>query len=104
MSEGGRITVCATLDGAEEFSTTVHELAHELLHRGRTGKSRTVRECEAEAVAFAVCHAVGLNVGTASSDYIGMYDGTAATLTESLCAIRDTAARILAGLLPAEVV
>jgi Zn-dependent peptidase ImmA (M78 family) len=38
----------------EEFSTLVHEIAHEMLHRGerRTLTTKQVRETEAEAVAF----------------------------------------------------
>ena len=34
ISEGGKITVLPTLSKAESFSVLVHELAHELLHRG----------------------------------------------------------------------
>jgi hypothetical protein len=54
---------------AEEFSTLVHEIAHEMLHRGdrRTLTTKQVRETEAEAVAFVVCQSVGLQNGTASS-------------------------------------
>ena len=41
---------------AEEFSTLVHEMAHEMLHRGerRTLTTKQVRETEAEAVSFVV--------------------------------------------------
>jgi hypothetical protein len=41
---------------AEEFSTLVHELAHEMLHKAerRTATTKTVRETEAEAIAFVV--------------------------------------------------
>jgi hypothetical protein len=55
---------------AEEFSTPVHEIAHELLHRGerRTLTTKQVRETEAEAVAFVVCQSVGLRTGTATSN------------------------------------
>jgi hypothetical protein len=66
---------------AEEFTTLVHETAHELLHKAerRTMTTATVRETEAEAVAFIVGQAIGLEMGrAASSDYIQMYAGNAA--------------------------
>jgi hypothetical protein len=56
----------------------------------------TVRETEAEAVAFIVGQAVGLEMGNASSDYIQMYAGNAALLAESLEVIQHTSAVILA--------
>ncbi len=97
LSRGGRISLRAGLDPAEAFSVAVHELAHELLHhRGERPESRTVRETEAEAVAFVVCHAVGLDTNTAASDYIQLYQGTTETLAASLDRIQRTAADIIA--------
>ena len=55
----------------------------------------TVRETEAEAVAFIVGQAIGLEMGRASSDYIQMYAGNAALLAESLEVIQRTSAVIL---------
>jgi hypothetical protein len=100
VSRGGRISIRPDLEPAQEFSVMVHELAHELLHRGEDRKtlSKTVRETEAEAVAFVVSQAIGLNVGTSSSDYISLYDGKAETLAQSLDRIQHTAAAIIAGL------
>tara|TARA_E500000318_G_scaffold111440_1_gene130033 strand:+ start:237 stop:1061 length:825 start_codon:yes stop_codon:yes gene_type:complete len=96
VSRGGRISIRAGLEPANEFSVTVHELAHELLHRGdQRPASRTVRETEAEAVAFVVCHAIGLETGSAASDYIQLYDGKAETLAESLDRIQHVAADII---------
>jgi hypothetical protein len=85
---------------AEEFTTLVHETAHELLHKAerRTMTTPTVRETEAEAVAFIVGQSVGLEMGTASSDYIQMYAGNAALLAESLEVIQRTSAVILAAI------
>ena len=58
MSYGGRISLLPGMAAAEEFSTLVHELAHELLHKAerRIATTKTVRETEAEAVAFVVSH------------------------------------------------
>jgi len=100
MSKGGSIVIRKGLEAAEEFSVLVHEYAHEVLHQNRKESlpSRTVRETEAEAVAFVVCQAVGLDTNGASSDYIQLYDGKKATLQESLARIQKTAQKILGSL------
>jgi len=99
VSRGGRISIRPGLAPAEAFSVTVHELAHEMLHRGADRPaSKTVRETEAEAVAFVVCQAIGLNTGTAASDYIQLYEGSTETLAASLDRIQKTAARIIEGM------
>ena len=100
VSYGGRIALLPGQSKAEEFTTLVHETAHELLHKTerRTMTTATVRETEAEAVAFIVGQAIGLEMGTASSDYIQMYAGNAALLTESLEVIQRTSAVILGAL------
>ena len=44
----------------------------------RTATTKTVRENEAEAVAFVVGKTIGLATGRASADYIHLYHGNAA--------------------------
>src|SRR5438105_9336457 len=63
LSQGGKITLLSGMQPAEEFSTLVHEIGHEMLHRGerRTLTTKSLRETEAEAVAFVVCQAIGLD-------------------------------------------
>ncbi len=72
VSYGGKIVLLPGQSKAAEFSTLVHELAHELLHKAerRTSTTKVVRETEAEAIAFVVGKAVGLETGTASADYV----------------------------------
>ena len=100
VSKGGSISLLPGLAPAEEFSTLVHEVAHELLHRDerRAQTSKGVRETEAEAVAFVVCQAIGLDTNTAAADYIKLYNGDAATLSASLQFIQSTATEILSAL------
>jgi len=102
MSYGGRIALLPGQSKAETFSTLVHEAGHELLHKAerRTATTKTVRETEAEAVAFVVGKAVGLVNGSASADYIQLYKGSASLLAESLEVIQHTASVILAALEP----
>jgi hypothetical protein len=97
VSYGGKIALLPGQSKAEEFTTLVHETAHELLHKAerRTFTTATVRETEAEAVAFIVGQAVGLDMGAASSDYIQLYKGNAALLAESLEVVQRTASTIL---------
>ena len=101
MGSGKANRVKPDLEPAEKFAVLVHELAHELLHQ-RTGRkellSRTVRETEAEAVAFVVCRALGLETTTRSADYIQLYRGNTQTLSDSLDMIQKTAATLIAQL------
>jgi hypothetical protein len=100
LSCGGRIVLLPGQGSAEEFSTLVHELAHEMLHKAerRTTTTKTIRETEAEAIAFVVGKAIGFSAGRASADYIHLYHGDAALLTESLEVIQKTSAVILSAL------
>jgi antirestriction protein ArdC len=102
FSSGGRIVVRKDMPPAQEFAVLVHELAHEMLHQGsdRSATTKTTRETEAEAVAYVVSQAIGLDTNTASSDYIQLYRGDAATLAGSLDRIQRTSAAIIAVLLP----
>ena len=84
-SSGGRIQLLKGLAPAEEFVVLVHEFAHELLHRSADRPaSQDARELEAEAVAFVVGDAVGLDVSQASRDYIHLYRGDREALASSL--------------------
>jgi antirestriction protein ArdC len=100
MAGGTTIRILPGQTEPEEFSTLVHELAHLMLKHGerRTATTKTIRETEAEAVAFVVGKAIGLTTSTASASYIQLYHGNAALLMESLEAVQQTAAVILAAL------
>lgn len=99
LSMGGRIVIGSHLSPAEEFATLVHELAHERLHRKPDRpECQTVRETEAEAVAFVVSTAIGLDAINASTDYIRLYRGDAKTLCVSLARVQSTASDILAAM------
>ena len=84
------------IEPAEEFSTLAHELAHKILHQGGDSpEGKTVLETEAEAVAFVVCQASGLDANDSASDYIQLYDGSKKTLIDSLERIHRAASGII---------
>jgi hypothetical protein len=81
---------------AESRGTGIAYANHEpRLGVRRVAVSKTVRETEAEVVAFVVSDAIGLHTSTAASDYIQLYSGSKDTLLASLEAIRHTAVQIL---------
>jgi hypothetical protein len=105
VSCGGKIKLLTGKEDAEQVAVLTHELAHELLHKqdrkNAGGKDR--RELEAEAVAFIVGNAIGLDMSTASADYIRLYNGNAEALTDSLEGI-SKAAKIILGAVTAKAV
>src|SRR5581483_4839379 len=84
---------------AEELNTLVHEAAHLALkhQERRTTTTKTVRETEAEAVAFVVAQGVGVNAAQSAS-YIQLYHGNAALLMESLAAVQQVSTVILSAI------
>lgn len=97
ISCGGRIVLLSGMNEAEQFSTLVHELAHELLHKGERRELTNTqrRELEAEAVAYVVTTAVGLQNESASVDYIQLWGGDAKQLGQSLQHIQNVSAEVL---------
>lgn len=95
-SYGGRISVAPNLSPAERFQVLIHELAHELMHRNRDSMpSHSVRELEAESVAYAVSSACGIECLEHSSDYIGMFNGDEQQFSASLKSIFETSSYII---------
>jgi hypothetical protein len=84
---------------AEELNTLVHEAAHLALkhQERRTTTTKTVRETEAEAVAFVVAQGIGINAAQSAS-YIQLYHGNAALLMESFAAVQQVSAVILSAI------
>ena len=99
ISQIGRVLIQEGLSEAARFATLAHELSHELLHSEqdrRSGQlSKRQMEVEAEAVAFVVCTANGIDCRDQSRDYIHLYQGDAKLLLQSMNRIQKTAAKIL---------
>ncbi len=96
---GTTIRILPGQSAAEELTTLIHEAAHLALKHGdrRTTTTKTVRETEAEAVAFVVAQGIGINAAQSAS-YIQLYHGNAALLLESLELVQQTAAVMLSAL------
>jgi hypothetical protein len=72
----------------------LHRLRGRPSNRKLSEKMRE-RVVAAVKVAFVVCHAIGLETGSASQDYIQLYEGDAKLLTDSLAHIQKAATQIL---------
>jgi hypothetical protein len=66
---GTTIRILPGQSTAEELTTLIHEAAHLALKHGdrRTTTTKTVRETEAEAVAFVVAQGIGINAAQSAS-------------------------------------
>jgi len=92
-SFGGRIVLKKDLPLAERFRTLAHEFAHEKLHWTGDKENKTVRETEADAVAFVVCRHFGIDCD--ASDYLLLYNSEPKILLDRLETIRHTAGQII---------
>jgi hypothetical protein len=97
-----KIILLPDMTPAEEFHVLTHELAHARLHFSarRAETTKCIRETEAEAVAFVVGEAIGLETNSASGDYVKLYNGDKHTLARSLHHIQQASTEILSGITP----
>ena len=101
LSKKGTIIIANDLPPSNRLLTLIHELSHETMHfcpERRKETTKTIRETEAEAVAFVVGSALGVDCVDHSSDYIQLYNGDAEVLAQSMQHIQKTAAQILEGI------
>jgi len=91
LSKGGSIDI----DYTAGTKTLVHEIAHELLHRGKTNlQSKAIKELEAESVAYVVCKHFGIK-GLNSSNYLALFEVSIEDILVHLERIRNTANKII---------
>lgn len=100
VSKGGAISVLSNIEPAQRFTTLVHELAHELLHRmeDRASLSKKQKETEAEAVSYVVGQAIGVDSLGQTADYLHLWKGDLETFTKHLGRIQKCAKQIIQGL------
>lgn len=91
VSKGGAIDI----DLSAGTKTLVHEIAHELMHKGKNNLQSTVmKELEAEAVAFVVCKHFGLG-GLNSPNYLAFFEVSIDDMLNHIDTIRITANKIV---------
>jgi hypothetical protein len=73
-TNGREIVLKAGMSPAQSIKTLLHELAHcRLKHPGDTSLSRNAKEIQAETAAFTAAHALGLDTGSYSFDYLASW-------------------------------
>ena len=96
--DGRNIQLEQELSAAEEFLTLAHELAHVVLSKRGRKPSEEVCELEAEAVAFVVSSAIGLDCLQAATDYIFLSGGKVHMIEQSAERISKASCELLAPL------
>jgi len=83
------------VDPTAGTKTLIHEIAHEMIHKDSNALlERSIKELEAEAVAFVVGKHFGLEA-TGSPNYIALHGLDATTIMAHLEGIRNTATLII---------
>ena len=91
LSRGGEIE----LDPSAGTKTLIHEIAHELLHQDENRPmDKTIRELEAESVAYVVGKHFGLD-GLSSPNYVALHGATSEMILDHLERIRKAAGEII---------
>lgn len=93
-----RIVVEESLSDMHKVKTLVHEISHSMLHgEGSDEKACSMKEVEAESVAYTVCNYLGLDTSDYSFGYIGSWskDKELSELKESIAAIKNTSGQII---------
>lgn len=102
----GKIRIDSALPVGIQVQTTIHEIAHELLHQRSQEKNaapisreRSIKEGEAEAVAVVVMRALGFDVTSSGASYIRSHKCSPEGLRNSFNRIVGTARPIIEHLL-----
>jgi len=82
--------------------TLVHEIAHERMHGAEERRTFTTQqaECQAEAVAYCVCQALGVPTPNTPT-YLALYNVSRPVLAANLDAIRAGVVALLGEIAPA---
>jgi len=94
LSKGGEIE----LDPSAGTKTLIHEIAHEILHQDENRPmDKTIRELEAESVAYVVGKHFGLD-GLSSPNYVALHGATSEMILDHLERIRKAASELISQL------
>ncbi len=97
--EAQRIVIRAGVSQEQAVKTTVHEMAHALLHSSKAGpeRDRQAFEVQAESVAYVVCQHFGIDSSQYSFGYVAGWSGSVQleVLEQSLTVIQNGALQII---------
>lgn len=94
-AQGRSLKGSIEIDPSAGTKTLVHEIAHELMHKESIATiNTTIKELEAEAVAYVVCKHFGLEE-LSSPNYIALSGANSELILAHLDRIRTTAAQII---------
>lgn len=99
VKELNEIVVQEGMSEAMTAKTLVHEIAHSILHSGEGIIPRTVKEMQAETVAYLVCGALGIDTQEYSFEYVASWaKGDINELSAQMEICRRTADQIVGAL------
>ena len=96
VSYGGRIEIEESMDPMNKALVLIHEVAHEILHRGseNSALSRGFKECQAEATAYVVAQHFGMD-SPFTKDYLLNWGNKEEELKENLTAVIKASQEII---------
>lgn len=98
ISYGGKIEINNERSINEQVATSIHEIAHEILHKDNRRSAKGQKEIEAESVTHIVLTHFGLE--SKSSTYLAAWNADHEKMMASLHAISRAAAEIIGWLAP----
>lgn len=92
-----RIEIKQEMSGIQTVKTTIHEIAHSMLHAAPCDKDKRTKEVEAESVAYIVSNYLGIDTSEYSFGYIAGWAGDQEQkkIKDSLATIQKCAAEII---------
>ena len=92
-SKGGQIAVTNTESINSQTNTLIHEIAHELLHKGENSFSKQEREIQAEGTAYVVTNHFGME--NKSFNYLALYDADYKKIMDNLKSVAEASKEII---------
>ena len=95
------ITINQGMSEIQNIKTAIHEIAHARLHSENDGKSKAIRELEAESIAYVVCQKYGIDTADYSFGYLASWsnpDEDMKQLKSVLAVVQKEANSIIKGL------
>lgn len=92
-----KIVIQSGMSDTQTIKTSIHELAHSLLHEGETGTelSRSTKELQAESVAFIVCQHYEIDTSDYTFGYVGSWMEDEEQILQNLEIIKTCSSNII---------